>query len=217
MELLIDNPKGKTTFIMAHGAGAFMDSKFMNEFAQAIAEQGNIKVVRFEFPYMQERRKTQRKRPPNAMKILVKTFYDVLRKLDEPYENIVVGGKSMGGRVASILSQELEDKGMNFKGVCVFGYPFHAIGKQITFPTPDDDKRVGSLIRNQTPMLICQGSRDNFGWFDEVDTYPLSDKIQYTWLDDGDHDFRPRVLSGLTQPQNWHTAQQSAIDFINNL
>ncbi len=83
--------------VLAHGAGAPMDSDFMNAMAEALADRG-ISVVRFEFPYMARRRQEQRKFPPNRAPQLLAHFRDVLAALPDDNLPIWIGGKSMGGR-----------------------------------------------------------------------------------------------------------------------
>lgn len=195
--------KYKTTIVLTHGAGAPMDSPFMNYFADSLAER-KFRVARFEFPYMAERRTGGKKRPPNPMKILIETWMDVINELG--FDNLIIGGKSMGGRVASMVAGEAKVKGL----ICL-GYPFHAPGKMA------DEKRIGHLAKLKTPTLICQGTRDTLGDFDDVKTYKLSSAIEMHWLQDGDHGFKPRKKSGLSEGQNWESAIAAIASFANRL
>lgn len=114
----------KGCLILAHGAGAPMDSGFMDEMAQRLAALG-VAVVRFEFPYMAERRVTGGKRPPNPQKVLLECWREVYRQVRPLVAGkLAVGGKSMGGRMASLLADELGADAL----VCL-GYPFYAVGK----------------------------------------------------------------------------------------
>ena len=182
---LIDQPKGQAlaTLLLAHGAGAPMDSPFMNELAAALSAR-QVRVVRFEFPYMAARREDGRKRPPNPMPVLEKSMRELRAGLQG---RVFLGGKSMGGRVASQLAAELGASGF----VC-FGYPFHPPGKP-------ERTRIEHLQQISCPGLIVQGTRDPFGKPDEVATYPLDPALQLHWLESGEHDFRPLKSSGLTQ------------------
>jgi uncharacterized protein len=191
-ELLFDGPADASrTVVLAHGAGAGMDSPFMDFFAQGLAKQG-IRVIRFEFPYMESRRSTGKKKPPDRESVLRETWLKVIEKLGN--EGLVIGGKSMGGRIASLVADEAGVAGL----VCL-GYPFHPVGKP-------DRLRVEHLAEIQTPTLIVQGERDLFGSREEVAGYKLSPTIRVAWVEDGDHSFKPRVSSGRTEEQNWEAA-----------
>lgn len=211
IDYLVDEPEIPVVanLILAHGAGAPMDSAFMNTVAQGVAKNG-IRVWRFEFPYMCERRETGKKRPPNTQKVLLESwseaFCEVSERLksqgDQSYEAIFIGGKSMGGRMASLLADKIIPKGL----VCL-GYPFYALGKP-------EKPRTEHLVEILTPTLILQGTRDPMGNKQRVSEYLLSTKIDIRWMEDGDHDFKPRVKSGLTHPQNMQLANQYMTDFI---
>ncbi len=191
-----------TTIALAHGAGAPMDTPFMQAFATGLAEQG-CRVVRFEFPYMHERRKTGKKRPPNGAKILIETWTSVIDQLGP--DNLVIGGKSLGGRIASMVADEKRVKGL----VCL-GYPFHPPGKP-------EKLRVEHLQKLKTPALFLQGDRDTLGNKEEVSGYCLSSSIRLHWLGDGDHGLKPRTKSGRTEQQNWDEAVSAFGDFVTTL
>jgi predicted alpha/beta-hydrolase family hydrolase len=194
-----DGPaKAKTTIALAHGAGAAMDSPFMEFFAQGLGEQG-FRVVRFEFPYMASKRLTGKGKPPDREPVLRETWLKVIEKLGP--NGLVIGGKSMGGRIASLVADEAGVAGL----VCL-GYPFHPVGKP-------DKLRVEHLKTIKTPTLIVQGERDPFGTKDEVAGYRLSKKVRVVWMKDGDHSFRPRKSSGRTVEQNWNDAIEEVAAF----
>ena len=198
---LFNGPKkSKHTIILGHGAGAPMDSDFLNRFAMGLGEK-NLRIVRFEFSYMKLIRSSGKKRPPNRLSILKTEWDNVIDYFKET--NLIIGGKSMGGRIASIVAAEREYCGFPLKGVICLGYPFHPAGN-------NDKLRISHLEDMRTPMLICQGERDNLGSRKEVETYTLSKSIKFHWLKDGDHSFKPRKASGLTTERNW----QSGIDRI---
>ncbi len=191
MDFLFDTPStpaGESTLVLAHGAGAPMDSPFMGEIASLIADRG-WKVARFEFPYMASRRTGGKKRPPDRAPILEETWENVITELGGA-EHLVIGGKSMGGRIASMVSDRLEAAGL----VCL-GYPFHPPGKP-------EKTRTEHLLGLKTPALICQGTRDPFGTRDDVAGYALSKSIRMHWAEDGNHDLAPRKASGLTHAEN---------------
>ena len=204
MNFLTDGPDDATTTIaLAHGAGAPMDSDFMQVFAERLGDTGS-RVVRFEFPYMAERREIGRKKPPDRLSLLIKTWQDVIAELGS--SNLVIGGKSMGGRIASFIVDAARVKGL----VCL-GYPFHAPRKE---PGPN---RLEHLEGLETPTLICQGTRDALGTRDEIAGYRLSANVQLHWLEDGDHSFKPRKASGLTEDETRQNAINAISGFIKGL
>jgi len=208
-EFLMNGPEdARFTFIFAHGAGQGMASPFMETIATGIGDAG-IRVVRFHFPYMEEMVRSGRKRLPDGGGILRKAFTDVVGHFTgmarhDP-RTIVIGGKSMGGRIASMIADDLR-----VRGVVSLGYPFHP-------PRKPKLLRLKHLKEIKTPMLICQGERDAFGKPGEIAGYRLSRRIQITWLADGDHNFRPRAASGHTEPENLKVAIDAAADFILSL
>jgi predicted alpha/beta-hydrolase family hydrolase len=196
-EIVFTGPKSAPlTVALAHGAGAPMDSPFMDAFAEGLAARG-LRCARFEFPYMAGRREDGRKRPPNPARILLETWREVIDSIGR--DKLVIGGKSMGGRMASMVAAELEGEKAPVRGVVCLGYPFHPPGKP-------EKLRTEHLEALKTPTLICQGTRDTFGTREEVPGYPLSRKIKLHWLEDGDHGFKPRKASGRTEQQNWDEA-----------
>jgi hypothetical protein len=198
-KLLIDGPKdAPRTIALAHGAGAGMDTPFMNFFAEELAEEG-FRVVRFEFPYMVERRKTGKGGPPDSEPVLRKTWLRVVEMLGD---GVVIGGKSMGGRIASMIADEAKVAAL----ICL-GYPFHPVGKA-------ERLRVEHLQNIKTPTLIVQGERDPFGNRAEVGEYKLSSTIQVKWLSDGEHSFKPRRTSGRAERQNWDEAVTAIVAFL---
>lgn len=196
-----------SSLVLAHGAGAPMDSEFMNAMSGLLCQRG-CEVIRFEFPYMAERRVSGGRRPPNPTDVLLKTWRDVVAELRQTLPDrrtLIIGGKSMGGRMASMVADELGVEGL----VCL-GYPFHPAGKP-------ERLRIDHLRNITTPALFVQGTRDPLGNFEEVSNYPLSEVIQVQWLPDGDHDFKPRVKSGYTQMQHWTQAADLILNFIQSI
>ena len=202
-DILLNGPHDAAlTLVLAHGAGALMDSLFMDAFAEGIAA-GGFRVARFEFPYMAERRETGKKRPPNTMAVLLETWQGVIDHVHQRNSDatVIIGGKSMGGRVASMLASESKMDGL----VCL-GYPFHPAGRP-------EKLRVDHLLTIPTPTLIIQGTRDTLGNVDDVAGYTLSETIQLHWLEDGDHNFKPRKASGRTEEQNWQEGVDALVSF----
>ncbi|WP_226668918.1 alpha/beta family hydrolase [Microbulbifer aggregans] len=206
---LVDKPEADfgRWFLFAHGAGAPMDSDFMQAFSSMLAAQG-VGVVRFEFPYMAERRRTGGRRPPNKMDVLLASFQEQIdRAVSELKPRaLFIGGKSLGGRVASMLAEENFVGGKVTGAVCL-GYPFHPQGKP-------EKLRTEHLADLTCPTLVVQGTRDALGNREEVEGFPLSAAIQCHWLEDGDHDFKPRRASGFTQLQHWQSAVEQAVAFM---
>lgn len=190
-------------FLFAHGAGAAMDSEFMQQVTHGLNKH-NIEVVRFNFDYMQRRAEDGKKRPPDRMPKLLQCFQEQIEQLPADDIPLFIGGKSMGGRVSSLMLEQTDALAS-----VVFGFPFHAPGK----PVKD---RIDHLHQLAKPMLILQGSRDTMGAKQEVAEYPLSDKIRFYWLEDGDHSLKPRKASGFDYDQHMQQAIQAAADFMLN-
>ena len=193
MDLLVDGPADAgVTILFAHGAGAPMDSPAMNQIAEALVEH-NLRITRFEFAYMAARRTDAGRKPPPRAEKLVGEYHTAIAELAATGP-LVIGGKSMGGRVASMIADYCFASGQIVGLLCV-GYPFHPPNKPETLRT----KHLKDL---HTPTLICQGTRDPFGTKEEVPHYDLSDSIRIEWFEDGDHDLRPRKkVTGMTMAQ----------------
>lgn len=190
------------TLILAHGAGAPMDSGWMNDMAERLAASG-VNVLRFEFPYMAQRRIDGGKRPPNPAPKLLECWrevYAVVRR--HVAGRLAIGGKSMGGRMASLLADELGADAL----VCL-GYPFYAVGKP-------EKPRVEHLAALQTPTLIVQGERDALGSREAVEAYTLAPSIEVFWLVAGDHDLKPLKASGFTHEQHLAAAAGRVAAFL---
>lgn len=198
---LTDGPAdSKRCFLFAHGAGGPMDSPFMNTVAQSLAKAG-IRVVRFEFPYMAARRMGKRAGAPDRQPVLLEAWRRAIEE-NGGGSAVYIGGKSMGGRIATMVADE-----QSVRGVICFGYPFHPPGKPQLL-------RTAHLQELRTPALILQGERDPFGSREEVARYRLSPSIRVEWLNDGDHSLKPRVSSGATETENVQRAVDLAAAFI---
>jgi predicted alpha/beta-hydrolase family hydrolase len=176
-----------------------MDSEFMNDLSGLLARRG-VRVVRFEFPYMAERRSTGKKRPPDRAPKLVANFNAVLDELgDGP---VYIGGKSMGGRMATMVATQRD-----VAGVCVLGYPFHPPGKP-------EKTRLEHLPEVGCKVLICQGERDALGNREQVEGYDLPAVVSLAWFADGDHSLKPRRASGFRQADHLAAAADAIARFI---
>ncbi len=191
-------------YLFAHGAGAPMDHPFMERVATGVAAAG-IGVTRFEFPYMTRRRQDGKRRPPDRGPKLEAHFREQIAALT-PVDKLIIGGKSMGGRIASVIADDVGAAGL----LCL-GFPFHPVGK------PERRDRVDRLRTIETRTLIIQGSRDSFGNREQVRGYRLPDTIAMNWLEDGNHSFVPRKRSGLTFEQHVTTTIAWMIEFIRDL
>ncbi len=205
-KLLFNGPKKSAlTVILTHGAGAPMDTTFMDFFAEGIAT-AKYRVARFEFPYMASRRKDGKKRPPDREPVLLQTWRDAIAEIGGP---VVIGGKSMGGRMASLIAAN-PDRPKDVRGLLCLGYPFYGAGRK-------DKPRTAHLTDLKVPTLICQGTRDPMGDKDSVTALTLSRAIKVHWAEDGNHDLAPRKASGHTTEGNWQAALDAALAFLARL
>ncbi|MEZ8606286.1 alpha/beta fold hydrolase [Vibrio sp. 10N.222.51.C8] len=185
--VIIDGEDNPITFIFAHGAGAGMEHEFMQSVAKGLAFKG-IRVIRFNFPYMIKRAEDGKRRPPDRAPKLLEAYQEIIEQVDA--DKLVIGGKSMGGRMASHLS-ELD----KVAAMACLGFPFHPPGK----PEKYKGEHLAELAK---PCLILQGERDTFGKREEFADFDLSDSIRVEFIPDGDHSFKPRKSSGYTEQQN---------------
>ena len=126
-----------------------------------------------------------------------------------PIDRLIVGGKSMGGRIASELAAT-EAAALGIAGVACLGYPFHPAGKP-------GKLRIEHLRLFPVPLLIVQGERDALGNRSDVDGYDLDREIDFVWLPDGDHSFKPRKQSGHTEDGNLAAAIAAVTAFAKAL
>ena len=197
--LIIDGEDNPVTFAFAHGAGAGMEHEFMQWVAKGLALKG-IRVIRFHFPYMIKRAEDGKRRPPDRAPKLLEAYQEIIDQVDA--DKLVIGGKSMGGRMASHLS-ELD----KVAAMACLGFPFHPPGK----PEKYKGEHLAELAK---PCLILQGERDTFGKREEFADFDLSDSIRVEFIPDGDHSFKPRKSSGYTEQQNIALAVEKLSAFI---
>jgi uncharacterized protein len=206
-EFLITGPRSpRSRLIFAHGAGAAMDSAFMTLVADLLAER-QIATLRFEFNYMAARRNGGAKRPPPKAEKLLDEYRAAIA--EAPGEApLYIGGKSMGGRVASMVADDAY-AGSAIKGLVCLGYPFHP-------PNTPTTMRTSHLIGLICPALIIQGERDPLGTRAEVEALQLSPAISFVWSPDGDHDLGPRGASGFTRKGNLTAAADAIAAFASS-
>ena len=193
------------TLLLAHGAGAGMDSPFM-ELISALLEARGVSVRRFEFAYMAARRVGGKRLPPPRAETLTGEFEAAITAASPASGRLFIGGKSMGGRVASLIADGEHARG-RIAGLVCLGYPFHATAKP-------GQLRIAHLGALACPALILQGERDPFGNRAEVEGYPLSSSIRIQWVGDGDHDLGPRGGSGFTRKGNLAAAADAIAGFM---
>lgn len=207
-DFLISGPDdAAATLLLAHGAGAGMESPFMEQMAALLGERG-VRTLRFEFGYMAARRIGGKRKPPPKAELLAGEYRAAVaaaRKKIGP-GSLAIGGKSMGGRVASFIAGELFAAG-EVQGLVCIGYPFHP-------PNKPQQLRTAHLLALACPALIVQGDRDPFGGKHEVADYGLSTAIRFHWADDGDHDLGPRGASGFTRNSNLAAAADAIAAFL---
>ncbi len=202
---LINGPAtAMSTLLLAHGAGAPMDCRWMETMAGGLGACG-VRVVRFEFPYMQRSRELGRRCGPDRLPKLLDAYREEVIREQRVHDvaNVFIGGKSLGGRVASLLIDSLE----NVRGCLCLGYPFHPPGKPQSL-------RTDHFVVMQSPCLILQGERDSFGRREEVQNYSLASSVELTWLPSGDHSFTPTKASGLSEADNLEAAIDHCHRFI---
>ena len=201
LTFLFDGPEqAKHTILLAHGAGAPMDSPALTSTAKVLAGSG-FRVARFEFDYMARRRTEAGRKPPPRAEKLNPEYVAAVDALGAK-RSLIIGGKSMGGRVASMVADELFTAG-RVRGLLCLGYPFHP-------PAKPEQLRTKHLADLKTPTLIVQGTRDEFGMREDVSAYTLSPAIEILWLEDGDHDLKPRKsVSGFSSADHLKTMAEA--------
>jgi len=212
VSLITEGPGAATAHILlAHGAGAPMTSPFLQKIARLLAERG-LAVSRFEFAYMAARREDGKRRPPPTAERLVDEYKAAVAAVAEKLgrgTKLLIGGKSLGGRVASLAADELYGE-KRIAGLVCLGYPFHPPGKP-------EALRTAHLEHLRAPALIVQGERDPFGSRAEVESYKLAPSLQFSWAGDGDHDLGPRGGSGFTRAGNLAAAADATQAFAAQL
>jgi len=184
--------KSGPLIVLAHGAGAPMDSDAMSALADALVTAG-ARVMRFEFPYMQKTREDGRRRPPDREPALLAAWEDAIIFAREKMPGIplFIGGKSMGGRMATRLLAS-ESGAEQVAGCLCFGYPFHPPGKL-------DRWRTDHFQDLSVPLWVAQGERDPFGKRAEVTAHlDGAGGPDIYWVPDADHDLKPARRSGLS-------------------
>lgn len=176
-------------FFMAHGAGAGHTSDFLKLFSASFCRTVSMPYIPITFNYMQLIEKTEKMRPPPRFNYLVNEFEQALNAYDINEKKIIVAGKSMGGRVATQLSNHPA-----VVGIVCFGFPFYQQGNPAK-------NRLSFLSNLNKPCLIFQGTRDAFGKPDWVNEQTLPEWVDICWIEGANHDFQ------LLKRQNKEMAQ----------
>jgi predicted alpha/beta-hydrolase family hydrolase len=199
--------------VLAHGAGAGQSHPFMTGYASAFAERG-VTVVTFNFPYMDARRKTP-DRAPVLEDAFRRAVVGALAHRDVRAEHLFIGGKSMGGRMATHIAAALDRWPQTRRpyGVVVFGYPLTPPGGS------RKQDRVSHLTRLTVPTLIVQGTRDSFGGPDDVKAALAgsSAAIEILRVESGDHSFAVLKSAGRTQAEADAEIQDTTADWIRRI
>lgn len=198
--------------LLAHGAMAPMDSPFLEALSSELSDR-SVSVARFEFSYMAKRREAGKKSPPPRAERLLDEYRaaadQIITKRNAALPPLLIGGKSLGGRVASMVADDLY-RARKIAGLTCLGYPFHP-------PKKPEQLRTAHLECLDCPALILQGERDPFGTPTEIEGYKLDRRIHVHWISDGDHDFGPRGRSGFTKKGNIAAAADAIRDFAISL
>lgn len=196
-------PTSAVLVVLAHGAGAGMHSDFMTSVARGLAEAGSL-VCRFNFPYLEQGRKT-----PDRQPLLEASWTAVVEGLGEVARNrsLVIGGKSLGGRIASHVATPT-----SAAGVLLLGYPLHPPGRP-------ERLRAAHLSEVDVPMLFVAGTRDPFCPLPTLREVldRLSSQARIEVIDDGDHSFKVRRSSGRTTQQAWREVADVSARWIDEL
>jgi predicted alpha/beta-hydrolase family hydrolase len=193
--------------ILGHGAGAGQRSAFMVDFARALSALG-IDIITFNFLYTEQGRKIPDRAP--ALEACYLSVIEAVRaEVESARRSLFIGGKSMGGRIASQIAAANPEVAMS--GLVFLGYPLHPPGK----PTERRDKHLPAIAR---PMLFVQGTRDAFGTPQELAPIlaPLQPPPVLHAVASGDHSFKLSRKDPAAQAAVYAEIQHAIANFIDN-
>jgi hypothetical protein len=191
--------QARLRFIYAPGAGSNLDDPFGNYCAERLPGEG-IECWRFQFPYMEAKRRAPDRRP-----VLEATWSSVIQAAADSDLPVVVGGRSMGGRIAS----QVVAQGTHAAALVLFAYPLHPPGR----PERRRDQHLESIT---IPTLLCSGTRDTFASPEELEAArSLFPDASLTLLAGADHGFSTLKSSGRDRDDVWAEAVQALLDFVN--
>lgn len=191
--------------ILAHGAGNDMHNPLLSFLQEALARAG-VLTVKFNFPYKEQGRKA-----PDRAPRLEQTWRAVLRAIRDDAElkpkRLFIGGKSMGGRIASLIAAQ----GEPLDGLIFLGYPLHPAGKP-------EKLRSAHLPAIACPMLFIQGSRDRLCGLDllndAIKTLTVTVGVKLHVIDEGDHSFKVPKRTGRTEQDIYDDIAATIIAWI---
>ena len=195
--------------LLAHGAGADMNAAALTVVADALAD-AKIPSLRFNFPYNQVGR-----RAPDRPPVLDAAVRDAAAELAlvarVPMDRLVLGGRSMGGRICSLVAGDAVDP-VPALGLALLGYPLHPPGKPETL-------RVEHFKRLTMPVLFASGTRDAFGTPAELKRHAKMVKgpVTFHWIETGDHGFKPLKASGLNADDALRGVAEAVVGFVRSL
>jgi predicted alpha/beta-hydrolase family hydrolase len=199
---LLSKPKdAKFLLILAHGAGAGMRHRFLEEAAAKLSDCG-VATLRYQFPYMEKRVKR-----PDSEAVLTDTVRAAITTAKKHAGDLILfaGGKSMGGRMTSLAAAKQPLDGV--RGLIYFGFPLHAAGA----PGAERGKHLADI---DVPMLFLQGSRDTLADLKLLKPLcrRLGEKAELFVIDGGDHSFHVLKSSGRTDGEVFdHVVQKAAV------
>jgi uncharacterized protein len=192
--------------LLAHGAGADMHAAALTAVADALAG-ARIPSLRFDFPYRRAGRRAP-DRAPVLMTAVRDAAAELARRAKLSPDRLVLGGRSMGGRIASMVAADDTPA----LGLALLGYPLHPPGRP-------DRLRVEHFPHLTMPVLFVSGTRDAFGTPAELKRHAKKVKgpVTFSWVDTGDHSFKPLKASGLTAAAALAEVAEAVVEFVTNL
>jgi predicted alpha/beta-hydrolase family hydrolase len=196
--------------LLAHGAGADMNAATLTTVADALAD-AKLPSLRFNFPY-----RAAGRRAPDRAAVLEAAVREAMRELARrtklPPERLVLGGRSMGGRICSMVAADADADAEGeapVLGLVLLGYPLHPPGRATQL-------RVEHFARLRMPALFVSGTRDAFGSPAELqrETKRLKGSVSFHWVETGDHGFKPLKSSGLTVDAVLADVAGVVVDFV---
>ena len=198
---ILDGPdNAEALLILAPGAGAGMRHEFMELFAAGLSD--TRRVARFDFLYAEQGR-----RAPDKQPVLETTYRAVIEQLRDRLDptTVVIGGKSMGGRIAS----HVVAAGEQVDGLVFLGYPLHPPGKP-------ERIRDAHLYDITSPMLFVEGTRDPFCPLPTLERVraKLNAPTEVFVVEDGDHSLKVRRSSGRSTTEAWSEAVAAVDEWV---
>jgi uncharacterized protein len=194
--------------ILGHGAGAGQRSAFMVDFADALSAHG-LDVVTFNFLYTEQGRRIPDRAP--ALEACYRSVIEAVRaRVESAGRALFIGGKSMGGRIATQVAAA--DPDLRLSGLVLLGYPLHPPGK----PTERRDKHLPAIGR---PMLFVQGTRDTFGTPNDLAPVlaAITPAPAVHAVAQGDHSFKLSRKDPALQAKAYADAQQAVVTFVSSI